>query len=73
MCDHGQRGAKTQTRMARKCQGLHVQLWTGRGPLPEEEARRAALVLLHRQEGRKEEAKAEDGEDDKGDTEGYYR
>ena len=59
--------------MAGKYLGMRVQLWTGRGALPEEEARRATLVLLLRQEGRREEAKAESGKDDKGDTEGYYR
>ena len=59
--------------MAGKYLGLRVQLRTGRGALPEEEARRAALVLLLRQEGRAEETKAEDGEDDMGDTKECYR
>ena len=50
-----------------------MQLWAGRRPLPEEEARRATLVLLLGQEGRREEAKAESGKDDIGDTKEYYR
>ena len=59
--------------MAGKYLGMRVQLWTGRGALPEEEARRAALVLLLRQEGRGKNTKAEYGEDDMGDTKKCYR
>ena len=72
-CEQGQRRAKTKTEMAGKYLGLRVQLRTGRGALPEEEARRAALVLLLRQEGRGEGTKAEYGEDDTGDTKECYR
>ena len=72
-CEQGQRRAKTETEMTGKYLGLRVQLGAGRRAPPEGEARRAALVLLLRQEGRGEGTKTEYGEDDIGDTKECHR